>query len=288
MSFGDTLTTQINIQAIWSFKKVELKNDTFDPSLNYLLEYDECGLMKIQDVSINPFDIFNNFGTGNQKVQVWSAENKQMGSFNFEKGFVQLGPLSLDLKNLIAYDLLNDEEQVVKQLTAMHSDLVAVFVDQKLNSYRNGPIISVAPSYIGLLQYCLTFFQPTCPKILILIVTKTASKMYALNQRTQFCYTVTYCSNLTQTYINSSITGGYPDVGLFYLTEKGSSKYLFFEPEFKYQFVKSDIESCNETIVYGGAIYALQNSNTTLTSPYVTIDPLFDPEENNIEGISTL
>jgi hypothetical protein len=207
---------------------------------------------------------------------------------SFEIGFVQLGPLSLDLKNLIAYDLVNDEEQVVKQLTAMHSDMVTVFVDQKLNSYRNGPVISVAPSYIGLLQYCLTFFQPTCPKILILIVTKTASKMYALNQRTQFCYTVTYCSNLTQTYINSSITGGYPDVGLFYLTEKGSSKYLFFEPEFKYQFVKSDIENCNETILYGGALYALQNSNTTLTSPYVTIDPLFDPEENNIEGISTV
>uniref|UniRef100_A0A914YCS0 Uncharacterized protein n=1 Tax=Panagrolaimus superbus TaxID=310955 RepID=A0A914YCS0_9BILA len=285
MCFGDSLTIRICNEVRWCFKKVFFNNRDFDTSLYYLIEYDEFGFLKIEQALKDPFDIFYNLSYGNKKVQVWSIDKEKMGCFNFEKNFVQFSPLSQELKSLMNDEWLNDEIQVKQQLTEMHYDLVTVF--NKIQHYKSGPIISIAPSYIGMLQYCLSLFAPTKSKLAIFYVSKIATKFYVLSQKSPLCYTVSYCINLSETYIDENIIGDFgDDVGLFYLTEKGSKRFLFIEKNFYYKFVRHEIEDFDE--LYGGAIYALQNSNKCLETTYVFVDPLLDPEENNCDHLSTV
>uniref|UniRef100_A0A914Q9P0 Uncharacterized protein n=1 Tax=Panagrolaimus davidi TaxID=227884 RepID=A0A914Q9P0_9BILA len=291
-SFRDILTLTSGIKKkAWKIKEVENIFPAQSVFKNYIIDYNIFGLLSIKSpASQLSFNVFNDFLHNLNKVHIWSIEKQTRAIFDMVQKQQHFELFDNNVKNLFSDEWLNFVNQTTQFSTQeSDSDLHTIFIDKKTDNYIYGPRISIAPSYIGILQYYITYSKPTTPNLIALLITKRSSKLYAMIERSPLCYTVTYTSDYYENQILFDSNFVNKKTKILYIHEKGMNQTLqlnFLSTNIS--VTRLEISNLEEVMFYGGAIYALQNSNTTLTSPYVTIDPLFDPEENNIEGTSTV
>uniref|UniRef100_A0AC34GNU4 Uncharacterized protein n=1 Tax=Panagrolaimus sp. ES5 TaxID=591445 RepID=A0AC34GNU4_9BILA len=278
-------------EKLWRIRELEIILPPQNCLKRYIIEYNEFGLLTIKEPDSQlSFNIFNDFLFNLNKVQVWFMEKQTRAIFDIsqkERTFVSFND---NVKKLLSDEWLNTVDQNKEFPTTSTSDLHTVFVDKNVYNYINGPKISIAPSYIGILQYFVTYSKPTTLNLIILVITKSNSKFYALTQRSPLCYTVTYMADYSETQtLLFDADSVKKKIRILYIHEKGMSNTLslnFFSTNIS--VTRFELSNFEEVTFYGGAIYALQNFCTTLTSPYVTIDPSFNPEENNCDDLATV
>uniref|UniRef100_A0AC34GNN0 Uncharacterized protein n=1 Tax=Panagrolaimus sp. ES5 TaxID=591445 RepID=A0AC34GNN0_9BILA len=202
-----TIRTSINMcHNIKIFKLSEkiLYFSTDNSPMNYIIKYNEFGLLTIEKSDASPISPLNCNFIFTENFLIWSTQTQQLAFYDFSRNMVQISKISDKLENVKSSKDFAQIEKHISSLSGSYKSLTILF-DGKIEYKIEQPNIFIIPSYIALLEHCIRSVQPNKSKLIVIVTTKTENKFYVLLKAKSGAYYVKYIGPITKTIIGNDI-----------------------------------------------------------------------------------